>query len=330
VSRAARRAVLLERAAARGAAGIVLRTFADVAWYTGGFDVRIDRSSPSGSTVVLVTAAGEWVVTDVIEGPRLRDEEPTLVDLDIVEHPWTSSPDEQVRELAGGGLVLEADDVGIADLRMVLDEEAVDRYRILGRDLTAAFEDVAAAVTPETTELEVAGRVAAAAWAVGAHAPVLLVAGADRIPRYRHPLPTPASLGDRVMFVACFERGGLFASSTRYVHFAEPDAELARRLAATDEILRRLREEATAPGRTLGDAFADCRRFYAEAGFAEEWQLHHQGGIAGYRSREAIAKPDDPTVLRPGMAFAWNPSITGAKSEETFVLLEGGSTEVLA
>ena len=330
MSRADRRDALLERAGARGASGVVLRTFADVAWYTGGFDVRIDRSAPSGSTVVLVTLAGEWVITDVIEGPRLRDEEPTLRDLDIVEHPWTAGPDEQVRELAGGGLVLEAEDVGIDDLRMVLDDEAIERYRILGRDLTAAFDEVAASVTPETTELEAAGRLAAAGWAAGVHAPVLLVAGAERIPRYRHPLPTPAPVGDRVMFVAGFERGGLFASSTRFVHFREPDGELARRFAATDEILRRMREEASRPGRTLGEAFADCRRFYAEVGFADEWQLHHQGGIAGYHSREALGRPDEPTVIRPGMAFAWNPSITGAKSEETFVLLEGGSTEVLA
>jgi len=330
VSRAARRDALLARAGARGAAAVVLRSFGDIAWYTGGVDVRIDRSAPTGSTVVLVSQAGEWVVTDVIEAPRLRDEEPALRGVEIVEHPWPEPPEDLLRRLAGGGTVAEAGDLGIDDLRMVLDQEAIDRYRELGRDLRSAFDDVAGSVTPDISELDVAGRIAAAAWAVGAHAPVLLVAGADRIPRYRHPLPTPAPLGARVMFVACFERGGLFASSTRFVHFAEPDADLARRLAATDEILRRLREEATRSGRTLGEAFADAPKFYAEAGFPDEWRLHHQGGIAGYASREVVATPDDPTVLRPGMAFAWNPSITGAKSEETFVLLEGGSTEVLA
>jgi hypothetical protein len=64
---------------------------------------------------------------------------------------------------------------------------------------------------------------------------------------------------------------------------------LARRQRACDEILARMRDEATRPGRTLAEAFADCRCFYAEAGFPGEWRLHHQGGFTGYASRELIA-----------------------------------------
>jgi antitoxin VapB len=126
------------------------------------------------------------------------------------------------------------------------------------------------------------------------------------------------------MLVASAERGGLYANLTRIVELDEPDPELARRLQACDEILTRMREEATRPGRTLAEAFSDCQGFYADAGFPGEWRLHHQGGTTGYASRELIATPATADVIEPGQAFAWNPSVTGAKSEETFVLTEAG------
>jgi antitoxin VapB len=126
------------------------------------------------------------------------------------------------------------------------------------------------------------------------------------------------------MLVASAQRGGLYANLTRIVWFDEPDPEIARRQAASDEILARMREEATRPGRSLVDAFADCRRFYAEAGFPDEWKLHHQGGITGYASREVIATPHTDVPIETGQAFSWNPSVTGAKSEETFVLTDAG------
>lgn len=330
MSRAERREALLARADARAAGAVVLRRFADVAWYTGGLDVRIDRSADTGSTVVLVTAEGEWLVTDVIEGPRLRDEEPLAADYTTVEHRWTAEADaDLLSELAGGAAVAEAADLDVDELRLVLDHDAIDRYRALGADTRAAFDEAVAALTPAMTEREAAAQLAAAAWRRHGHVPVLLVAGAERLPRYRHPIATDAPLGGRAMLVACVERGGLYASLTRMVDFDEPSPDTARRQAATDEVLQRLRAEATRPGRTLGEVFGDLRRFYADAGFNDEWERHHQGGIAGFRSREVIATPDDPTVIRSGMAFAWNPSVAGAKSEETFVLHEGGDSEVL-
>ena len=85
-----------------------------------------------------------------------------------------------------------------------------------------------------------------------------------------------------------------------------------------------MRDEATRPGRTVAEAFAACRCFYADAGFPGEWRLHHQGGLTGYASRELIATPRTHQVIEPGHAFAWNPSVRGAKAEETFVLTETG------
>jgi hypothetical protein len=64
-------------------------------------------------------------------------------------------------------------------------------------------------------------------------------------------------------------------------------------------------------------------------GFPEEWRRHHQGGLTGYGSREIIATPETAHLIQTGQAFAWNPSITGAKAEETFLLTDAGA-EVIA
>jgi antitoxin VapB len=126
------------------------------------------------------------------------------------------------------------------------------------------------------------------------------------------------------MLVVCGERYGLYADLTRFVHFEEPEEEFKARLAACETILRRMREEGTQPGTTLADAFDACRRFYADAGYPDEWKLHHQGGMTGYATREVIATPHTQDPIQVGQAFAWNPSVTGAKAEETFVLTGSG------
>ena len=40
--------------------------------------------------------------------------------------------------------------------------------------------------------------------------------------------------------------------------------------------------------------------------------------------REAIATAHEDWVVRAGQAFAWNPSITGTKSEDTILVKEDG------
>jgi len=59
-----------------------------------------------------------------------------------------------------------------------------------------------------------------------------------------------------------------------------------------------------------------------------KWHLHHQGGPAGYEPREYVATPHSTDVVSAGQAYASNPSITGAKSEDTILVGEAGN-EVL-
>jgi Xaa-Pro dipeptidase len=208
----------------------------------------------------------------------------------------------------------------ISPLRYVLDGDAIEDYRRLGEDTVIAVSEATGSLSPETDELDAAAELSAACLGRGMFAPVVLAASEERLVRHRHPVPHGGHLGKQAMLVVCAERGGLFSSLTRMIYFREPDPQTARRQEACEEILRRMREEATREGRTLARAFEDCRRFYAEAGYPEGWRDHHQGGMTGYASREVIATPGTPQEITEAQAFAWNPSLVGAKAEETFVL----------
>jgi Xaa-Pro dipeptidase len=330
MSRKTRDRSLRELMDGHGVGALLLSSPANFAWYTGGADNRVDHADPIGVASVLVTMDHAYILTNNIEAPRMREEQ--TPEMEVLEHPWHEEPIAILRELtgdAGVGTDFPSEfgpdlSLEIAPLRYVLDEEAIEDYRRLGADTSLAMSEVVGSLTPETHELKAAADLSAACLRRGMYVPVLLATSWERLIRYRHPVPYGGTLGKQAMLVACAERGGLFVSVTRMIYFEEPDPQTARRQEACEEVLRRMREEATREGRTLSQAFEDCRSFYAEAGFPEGWKDHHQGGMTGYASREVIATPGTQQEIRKGQAFAWNPSLEGAKAEETFVLGQDG------
>ena len=55
-------------------------------------------------------------------------------------------------------------------------------------------------------------------------------------------------------------------------------------------------------------------------GFPGEWQKHNQGGAAGYMSRDYDGTLTCNEIVLAEQGFAWNPSITGIKSEDTMIV----------
>jgi Xaa-Pro aminopeptidase len=130
------------------------------------------------------------------------------------------------------------------------------------------------------------------------------------------------------MLVVCPRRAGLIASVTRFVSFgplAPALADAHRRLLEVDVAFNL----ATAPGARVGEVFARGAAAYAEHGFGgDEWRLHHQGGPTGYEPRDYIADAGADAVVEASQAFAWNPSATSLKSEDT-ILATAAGPEVL-
>jgi Xaa-Pro aminopeptidase len=210
-----------------------------------------------------------------------------------------------------------------ARLRFALLATEVDRYRLLARQVARIVETAARALQPGDTEREIAGRLAAQLLAAGMTPAVLLVAGDARIARFRHPVPTGLRIARQGMLVAVAERGGLHVGLTRIVHFGTLPADLARRHTAAVAVDAAM-AAASVPGARACDVLRAGVDAYRIHGFETEWHLHHQGGPTGYAPREYLATPRTTEPLVEHQPVAWNPSVSGTKSEDTLLVTAEG------
>ncbi|MFC6875094.1 M24 family metallopeptidase [Halobellus marinus] len=315
------------------------------AWLTGGSNV-VDRDADVGVAAAGYTREDGFVtITDNIEAERLAAEE--LPDpFDVVSVPWyESSLRGAVAEATPGAGAADFDVPGLAAidasrLRRPLSATDIDRYRTLGREVAAAIERVARELRPEDTEREVAAGLRIALATRGIEAPVALVGGSERARTYRHFTPTTAELGEYALLSVTAERGGLYASATRTVAFQDAPPwlterhETAMRVEATaiDATVRAsgvgAGGEEDAPGGTAGGVFAAIRDAYETLGEPGEWRQHHQGGATGFAGREWFAMPESDEPVETPLGYAYNPTVRGAKSEDTVLVTDAGA-EVL-
>ncbi|HYO56032.1 M24 family metallopeptidase [Archangium sp.] len=315
-----------------GLGAVRLRGVDWFAWATCGGSSVVILTAEAGVAEVLVTAGGAWVLTDVIEAARMEQEE-VPPGLTVWAHPWTDRALRQafVAERRGTGPIAsdrpEAGEVPLPEAlwrtRWSLLPEELERYRALGRDAAAAMTDVLLVARPEWTGFELAGAGAEALWARGIHPTLTLVGEERRLPLHRHATASRERLGGRAMLVFCARRHGLFANFTRFVYFRQPSAE-ERRLATDVARVEAAALQACRPGATLGQVYDTLVRAYATAGHPGGEAFHHQGGSCGYLSRDVVALPGSTVALELYNAMAWNPSLPGAKIEDTIVVSPDG------
>lgn len=314
---------------------LLLQRVSSFAWATCGAASYVNAATTNGEASLLITPSGRYLVTNNIEATRLEQEEKLAAQgWEFRVGPWYEAP-LAIAELTRG-LRLGADGPypgatdlsgNMARIRTILAPEEIERFRALGRLCAEAMGAAVGAVRPGQTEHQIAALLAHEALKRGAQAPVNLIATDERVFAFRHPLPTAKSLERYAMLVLCGRKQGLVCSVTRLVHFGRLPDELRRKADAVAQVDATF-IAATRPGATLGAIFERVTGSYAAAGFPDEWQLHHQGGPAGYEPREYLATPGSTDVVAVGQTYAWNPSITGAKSEDT-LLVGQDSNEVL-
>ncbi|HEX8248387.1 MAG TPA: M24 family metallopeptidase [Pyrinomonadaceae bacterium] len=313
--------------------GVLINAQHNFAWLTGGKSSGIDLSRENGACFLLVRGDGKrFLLANNIETARLLAEEISGADFEPVGFSWQDEKAsgnfifERAKSLLPPNAALVSDlflspqvrsiENLIARCRYELTDAEIRRYRRLGKDAGAAIGDLFENLKSGETETEIARKVRDALAAYNIN-PVVTLIGADaRIEHFRHPVPT-SNVWKKVLLIAvCAKREGLIASLSRIACVGKiPDA-LQRKTEAAAYVFARLLSE-TKTGASGERLYKIAAAAYAEKGFAGEINRHHQGGATGYKTREWVAHPENAEIVFKNQAFAWNPSITGTKTEET-------------
>ena len=312
--------------------GIYLKRSANFAWITAGGHNLIGLATEIGVIGLLITANKDYVVCNNIEAPRMEKEELLCEQgYEIQSFTWIEDKEAQiVFSLAGKAVGSDCGLPGSTDitgkmnpLRYALTPWEVDRYKDLGRMAAATMEEVAETIRPGDTEGAVVGRMLERLWARGADSVLPYCAADERITVYRHPITKNNPIKKRAMLCCNTRKGGLITSMTRFIHFGKVPSEM-QKLYEDNIYIDHCFMTATIPGRPACEAFRAGLDAYVEKGYPEEHKLHHQGGAIGYMVRDYRTTLNTKDIIRENQAFAWNPSITSVKSEDTMLTTSAG------
>lgn len=312
--------------ALRGLSAVLLRRNPNLAWLIAGRS-HVPNTLDLACFDLIITEDTVRAVTNAIEAPRLIAEEfPAEISVEVVN--WWEARDQLLPigatvgsdQFSGVGI-----DIGleIEMARQCLVAEDRARFKVICQDATRALGKAMRRVKSQDREIDVAGIITQSLWAENLELVFLGVAGSSRAKLFRHPLPTTALVGDRVLASICARRKGLIASVTRAISFGSLAGAVATDVGREYENLLKV-EAAMLDATQIGSSFAKpieaAVAAYRTHGFdSDEWQRHHQGGPTGYLPRDWIANLASTRVIAADQPIAWNPTAAGWKVEDTWI-----------
>lgn len=320
--------------------GVLINSQANFAWLSGGKSNGINQSIENGACFLFVRADGKkFVLANNIEMPRILSEEISAEEFEPLEFTWQDEKSagnfviEKARSLLNGHSEIASDlplstnirqvENLIARSRYSLTDAEIARFRNLGKDAGEALGKIFENINAGETELEIARKVKDALAFYNINPVVTLVGADQRIAQFRHPVPTENTWGKILLIAVCAQREGLIASLSRIACLGKVPNDLRRKTEAVAHVFAKFLA-ATKPGATGAEIYKIAADAYTEKGFGNEINRHHQGGAAGYKTRDWVAHPKSAEVVQNNQAFVWNPSVTGTKAEETAIVIENG------
>ncbi|WP_026570620.1 M24 family metallopeptidase [Sediminibacillus sp. JSM 1682029] len=311
--------------------GLLLTLQKNISWLANGRSF-INTASEKSPASILVTKTRVGLFVNNIEADRLIEEEFDL-EFDYLEvFPWYEPNQFELlvsKYIAKQEILLDLHvEEQLLQMRTILMEEDREEFQKQGVLTGEAIEQVAFELNRGESEYQLVGRLAKCCLERELEPIVNLAAVDGRTFKRRHPLPTSNRLDRYAMLVVCTRKKGKIVSASRLVHFGEPSDTLKDRHRGVIAVDSRL-IAATVPGADFQDLYEVMQTAYSDAGYPEEWKYHHQGGLSGYNTREKLLLPENAEmIVETGQVFAWNPSISGVKSEDTILVGEKEATIV--
>jgi len=312
---------------------VYIKRQSNFSWLTGGGLNVVGITLELGVAGLLLTQDKEYVICNNIEAPRMEKEEKLEEQgYKIRSFPWYDDQEVKlIRELSGGSKL--GADHGFPDsmdiskrinvLRYSLTSWEIERYMEIGHLTSLAIEETAKTIKPGEKECTVVGRLAERLWENRIDYITTFCAADERISDFRHPVPTEKKIKNRVMLCVNSRRQGLVVSLTRFVQFGSVPDDFHKKYNANVLIDCTFMAN-TIPGRPVVEAFLKGIEAYKQTGYTDEYKLHHQGGAIGYVGRDYRVNFKTTEIVQENQAFAWNPTITGSKSEDTMIATSKG------
>lgn len=316
------------------AEALLLQLHPNFSWMTAGAKNFVANCFDAGATALLITASECFAFCNVIEAPRLLEEEQfEALGFTVCWYPWqenrleacvkrhVSSLDKLVSDVPLGSAQLRPD--WIRSLRLILTDNEIARYVYLGDKLSEAIEGYLATVRPGMTEFEIAGGLSEAIWPHGIEQVMHLVSADERACKYRHALPTSKRLESNLIVSVNGRYKGLITTTSRMVHIGEPSAALRKQYEDCCEM-----ESLTVSKAKIGAdelvMYETLREAYIQRGYPTMFDKHGQGGCQGYWPRDYMITPDCHHIIQENQAYCYNPVVDGTKTEDSFIVTGDG------
>ncbi len=302
--------------------GIIITKYHNLCWL--GIN-RPNVLSISEDVVVniIITDDNIYLVTNNIEIDRLITEE---INKDIADlftplvFSWYGTRDTLPQEDRFITDIMAEDE--IKPLRMIMSPYEMEQLDMLGMDLEDIVLNTLPLIKSDKTEREISSEIIKMCQEKAIDPGLALSASHSRSQIYRHPITTNALIGDGSMIALTCRRNGLYSCISRIILLNEPTEEILHK---RDTVLAVdcTAMELSIAGNNVSHVLQGIKSAYDNTSYKSQWEYHHQGGITGYRSREEKLTFNSDIVIGDGMVFAYNPTVPGYKTEDTFYIKDG-------